>query len=56
LTQPAQWHGIAHVALAHQQLAVGIYSTEQEREAEAWADEMMVYSICGGAEGTSSAR
>jgi len=51
----AQWHGIAHVALEHQQLAVGIYSAEQEREAEAWAGEMMVYSICGDAEGTTSA-
>jgi len=33
--------------LDHQHLATGVYTTEQEREAEAWADEMMTYSICG---------
>jgi hypothetical protein len=43
----AQFHGIAHIMLDHQHLATGVYTTEQEREAEAWADEMMTYSICG---------
>ena len=46
----AQYHGIAHIMLEHQQLATGVYTAEQEREAEAWADEMMTYSICGDQE------
>jgi hypothetical protein len=43
----AQWHGIAHLILEHQQLATGVYSLKQERDAEAWADAMMTYVICG---------
>jgi len=43
----AQFHGIAHIMLEHQQLATGVYTAEQERDAEEWADEMMTYSICG---------
>jgi len=43
----AQYHGIAHLMLEHTQLATGVYTAEQEREAEAFADEMMTYAICG---------
>jgi len=43
----AQWHGLAHITLNHVPLAQGIYSADQEHEAEAWADAMMTYSICG---------
>ncbi len=46
----AQFHGIAHIMLDHQQLTTGVYTAEQEREAEEWADEMMTYSICGDAD------
>jgi len=46
----AKWHGIAHVVLEHPQLATGVYAVEQERAAEAWADAMMTYSICGDAD------
>jgi hypothetical protein len=47
----AQFHGIAHIVLKHQHLATGVYTAEQEREAEEFADEMMTYSICGDQEG-----
>jgi len=47
----AQFHGIAHIMLDHQHLATGVYTAEQEREAEEFADEMMTYSICGDQEG-----
>ena len=43
----AQWHGIAHIVYEHQQLAPGIYTAKQERDAEGWADAMMTYTICG---------
>ncbi len=43
----AQWHGIAHLIREHQQLTTGIYTAEQERDAEGWADEMMTYALCG---------
>ena len=43
----AKWHGIAHIVLEHMQLATGVYAVEQEREAEAWADVMMTFSVCG---------
>ncbi len=43
----AKWHGIAHIVLEHTQLATGVYAVEQEREAEAWADVMMTFSVCG---------
>ncbi len=43
----AQWHGIAHLIREHQQLATGIYTAEQERYAEGWADAMMTYVFCG---------
>jgi len=46
----AQYHGIGHIMLKHQQLATGVYTTEQEREAEEFADEMMTYAICGDAD------
>jgi len=46
----AKWHGIAHVVLEHPRLATGVYAVEQERAAEAWADAMMTYSICGDAD------
>ncbi len=43
----ATFHGIAHIVLEHPQRATGVYTVEQEREAEKFADEMMTYSICG---------
>jgi len=46
----AKFHGIAHIMLDHTQLTTGVYTMEQEREAEAFADEMMTYAICGDQE------
>ena len=46
----AQFHGIAHIMLEHKQLTTGVYTAEQERDAEEWADAMMTYAICGDAD------
>jgi len=43
----ATFHGLGHLMLDHPQLATGVYTIEQERAAEAFADTMMTYSICG---------
>jgi len=43
----ATFHGMAHILRRHQQLATGLYTAEQEREAEALADALMTYSVCG---------
>jgi len=43
----ATFHGLGHLMLDHPQLATGVYTVEQERAAEAFADAMMTYSICG---------
>jgi len=51
----AQWHGIGHLILEHQQLATGIYTAEQERDAEEWADAMMTYVLCGDTDNAADA-
>ncbi len=43
----ATFHGLGHLMLDHPQLATGVYTVEQERAAEAFADAMMTYAICG---------
>ena len=48
-------HGLAHLIATHAPLAAGIYTSDQEREAEGIADALCTLMVCGvDQEGTGS--
>ncbi len=48
-------HGLAHLIATHAPLAAGIYTSDQEREAEGIADALCTLMVCGAdQEGTGS--
>ena len=52
----ATLHGLAHLIAKHAPLAAGIYTADQEREAEDAADALFTFMICGDAQGGTDSK